>query len=153
MSTKGFLVLLSILTLFAGVLLVHTRAATANDSKSAKVSQGQRPDDPGPVSEPPGPPSFVFDELLIRFQPKATEEEIADFYAQHSIKQKENIGQVKRVEKTLPRHAAGRDRLLRTLNQDPRIEYAELNFIFSIAVSPDAMGFAQHRPDRRHRRR
>ena len=106
--------------------------------------------DSGPPFIPPGPP-FVPDELLISFHPGTTPAEIKSFYAKYGVVEKEDLDtdpndddpEVKLVGVRLPEPAWERRRLIRELQADAIVEYAELNYLLSIELTPGDQQFDQ----------
>jgi len=92
-------------------------------------------------------PPYVPGELIISFQPGVTAEEIGDFYDDYDLLEEETLDsdlddddpEVRLV--TVPGELT--EALIGTLGQDPRMEYAELNYIVSADVTPNDPQFGQ----------
>src|SRR5262249_11342585 len=77
-------------------------------------------------------------ELLIGFQPGLSKAEIADFYTDHGLTELRNLdlGRDKLV-KLVATPTADALALVPTLQQDPRVKYAEPNGVMSMAQFPN----------------
>ena len=91
----------------------------------------------------PEPPPFVANQVLINFQPWISTADIATFYAKHGLVEREGLGarpgRVSRLRlaQVKPGKMKDHDGFIRTLEEDSRVEYAELNYTLSIALEPD----------------
>lgn len=101
------------------------------------------------VMQPPvaadrgGKPPIVPNEVLVNFQPGVSTADIATFYAKHGLVEKERLGfapgdgpRLRLAQVKPPGEMTDPARFISTLEQDLRVEYAELNYILSIALHP-----------------
>ncbi len=89
--------------------------------------------------------AFVPGQLLIRFRAGVTAEEIADFYATYGLAERENLdADLEDSEQGIRLAALPVDispELIQVLESDPRIRYAEPNYLLHIAKTPDDPDF------------
>ncbi|MCH7620350.1 MAG: hypothetical protein IH870_00465, partial [Chloroflexi bacterium] len=82
----------------------------------------------------PLPPPFVANQVLVNFQPGVSTADIATFYAKHGLVEKERLGfgpgdaPRLRLVQVKPGKMTDHDGFIRTLEEDSRVEYAELNY-------------------------
>lgn len=85
-------------------------------------------------------PAFVPGQVLVRFQPGTTKEQISDFYAQYGLAEKENLDRDPLDTDEGLRLAASPvdidDQLIELLENDPRVVYAEPNYLLQISQTP-----------------
>ena len=86
----------------------------------------------------------VQNEVLINFKPGITIAEVRNFYAEHGLNEKGKLGHRRDQSPRLrlakvknPRKMADPISFVKTLERDPRVDYAELNYILSISGPPD----------------
>ena len=95
-------------------------------------------------------PPFVANQVLVNFQPGVTTADIATFYAQHGLVEKERLapahGEASRLRlvHVKPGKMTDPDGFIRTLTGDSRVEYAELNYILSVALVPNDPKYVQN---------
>ena len=93
---------------------------------------------------PQGPP-FVRDQLLIRFQADAEVRDIAALYAKYGLVEKDNLAagsaddgpKIRLLEVKRPEHRSDLAGLIWELEQEAHVGYSELNYLLSLALSPD----------------
>ena len=97
-----------------------------------------------------GKPPAVPNQVLVNFQPGVTVADIATFYAKHGLVEKERLGfapgeapRLRLAQVKPPGKMTDPDRFIRNLERDLRVEYAELNYILSTALTPDDPQFGQ----------
>lgn len=101
---------------------------------------------PSPTESDPEP-TFVPNELLIRFQPAVGQEEINAFYEDYDLKPKEDLTSDPEapvgvlVLAQSPKEVS--DTLLETLQRDSRVRYVEPNYIFQVEKMPDDPEFGK----------
>jgi subtilisin family serine protease len=82
-------------------------------------------------------PAFVPGQLIVRFQPGVTREQISDFYAQYGLAEKDNLDRDPTDTDEEMRLAAAPvdidDQLIELLESDPRVIYAEPNYLLQIS--------------------
>ncbi|GIV78085.1 MAG: hypothetical protein KatS3mg050_2479 [Litorilinea sp.] len=97
-------------------------------------------------SQAPGP-DYVPGELIIRFQPGVTQAEAEAFYQEHGLVQKDNLDEDRTDDAVELRLAAVpgdiTQELLAQLARDPRVVYAEPNYIIRLSKTPDDPMFSQ----------
>ncbi|RLT43111.1 MAG: hypothetical protein DWI57_04865, partial [Chloroflexi bacterium] len=85
-------------------------------------------------------PAFVPGQVIVRFQPGVTREQISDFYAQYGLSEKGNLDRDPTDTDEEMRLAASPvdidDRLIELLENDPRVVYAEPNYLLQISETP-----------------
>ena len=85
-------------------------------------------------------PAFVPGQVIIRFQPGVTREQISDFYAQYGLAEKQNLDRDPLDTDEEMRLAAAPvdidDQLIELLENDPRVVYAEPNYLLQISETP-----------------
>ena len=89
-------------------------------------------------------PTFVPDELLIRFQPDLPPEEIQAFYQEYGLTFQEDLTPDPEAQAPLVRAKSPQEidqGLLETMQRDPRVLYAEPNYILQVAKMPDDPDF------------
>ena len=81
-------------------------------------------------------PAFVPGQVIVRFQPGVTREQISDFYAQYGLAEKGNLDRDPTDTDEGMRLAAAPvdidDRLIELLENDPKVVYAEPNYLLQI---------------------
>ena len=86
-------------------------------------------------------PDFVPGQLIISFHPDVTPDEIADFYREYNLRQVEDLDGDRRDDDPEEKLAAVPEEqtedLIAVLERDPRVDYVELNFLLSTALTPD----------------
>ena len=84
-------------------------------------------------------PAFVPGQVIVRFQPGVTREQISDFYAQYGLSEKGNLDRDPLDTDEEMRLAAAPvdidDQLIELLENDPRVVYAEPNYLLQISDS------------------
>lgn len=84
-------------------------------------------------------PAFVPGQVIVRFQPGVTREQISDFYAQYGLSEKANLDRNPLDTDEEMRLAAAPvdidDQLIELLENDPRVVYAEPNYLLQISDS------------------
>jgi uncharacterized repeat protein (TIGR01451 family) len=84
-------------------------------------------------------PAFVPGQVIVRFQPGVTREQISDFYAQYGLSEKENLDSDPTDTDEEMRLAASPvdidEQLIELLENDPRVVYAEPNYLLQISDS------------------
>ena len=82
-------------------------------------------------------PAFVPGQVIVRFQPGVTREQISDFYAQYGLSEKGNLDRDPLDTDEEMRLAAAPvdidDQLIELLENDPRVVYAEPNYLLQIS--------------------
>lgn len=82
-------------------------------------------------------PAFVPGQVIVRFQPGVTKEQISDFYAQYGLSEKGNLDRDPADTDEEMRLAASPvdidDQLIELLENDPRVVYAEPNYLLQIS--------------------
>ena len=85
-------------------------------------------------------PAFVPGQVIVRFQAGVTREQISDFYAQYGLAEKQNLDRDPTDTDEEMRLAASPvdidDRLIELLENDPRVVYAEPNYLLQISETP-----------------
>ncbi|MCL4834692.1 MAG: S8 family serine peptidase [Caldilineaceae bacterium] len=85
-------------------------------------------------------PAFVPGQVIVRFQPGVTREQISDFYAQYGLAEKGNLDRDPTDTDEEMRLAASPvdidDQLIELLENDPRVVYAEPNYLLQISETP-----------------
>lgn len=90
-------------------------------------------------------PAYVPGQLIIGFRPGVTKEQIADFYATYGLAEREDLS-VDTAE-TAPQQKLASIQvdvtadLVQLLESDPRVRYAEPNYLLHIARTPDDPDF------------
>src|SRR5262245_8561139 len=86
--------------------------------------------------------SAVPGQLLIGFQPGLTRADVADFYADHGLSELKtlDIDRDKSLKLVATPTPLARE-LIPTLQQDPRVRYAEPNFVLTMAQVPNDPDF------------
>ena len=101
-------------------------------------------------AEEPSPAS-VPGELIISYQPGVTDEQIEEVHKKYNLKEKEHLnrgragsrGKSERVKVTLVSVAGGVNKgLIKRLERDPRIKYAERNYILTADLTPNDPQFS-----------
>ena len=94
-----------------------------------------------PAVEPPTPPTtatVIPGELLVSFRPGVTQAEIARFYADHDLAEKEALDRHARADgprlRLVSVPAARTEALIPILERDPRVAYAEPNYLITGAL-------------------
>lgn len=84
-------------------------------------------------------PAFVPGQVIVRFQPGVTREQISDFYAQYGLSEKGNLDRDPTDTDEEMRLAASPvdidDQLIELLENDPKVVYAEPNYLLQISQS------------------
>ncbi|MGB5049071.1 MAG: CARDB domain-containing protein, partial [Caldilineaceae bacterium] len=84
-------------------------------------------------------PAFVPGQVIVRFQPGVTREQISDFYAQYGLSEKGNLDRDPTDTDEEMRLAASPvdidEQLIELLENDPRVVYAEPNYLLQISQS------------------
>jgi uncharacterized repeat protein (TIGR01451 family) len=84
---------------------------------------------------------FIPGQLIIRFKPGVTPEEISDFYAEHGLAEKENLDLDPADNNEEMRLASIQlsisAQLVTTLEDDPRVEYVEPNYLLHLDKVPN----------------
>ncbi len=93
------------------------------------------------------PPSadFVPGQLIIRFKAAVTPEQIADFYAEYGLAEKANLNNAATANAGGLKLAAAvvtvNENLVTLMESDPRVEYAEPNYLLHMFKTPDDADF------------
>mgnify|MGYP005848726795 CR=1 FL=1 len=116
------------------LLLLCSLVLTGLLAPAASPLVAQTTPDPGVA------PAFVPGQLIIRFQPDATPEQIDAFYKEYGLSEMDDLNRSP-VADTRPLKLAFvpvevTQALLDTLQRDPRIVYAEPNYVLQIAQTP-----------------
>ena len=90
-------------------------------------------------------PAYVPGQLIIGFRPGVTQEQIADFYADYGLAEKEDLDSNHEDADVGQRLASIQvdvtPDLVQLLESDPRVRYAEPNYLLHIARTPDDPDF------------
>src|SRR3954468_19828011 len=101
---------------------------------------------------PNAAPSFAPGELLVKFRPGVSPAEIGRFYTEHGLSEREALDRYARGSaahlKLVAVPAARTTELISLLERDPRVAYAEPNYVFSnvagAAAPTDSLYVAQY---------
>lgn len=100
-----------------------------------------------PLTQDEQEPAFVPGQLLIGFREGVSDEQIADFYATYGLAERENLDVDPDDSEQGIRLAALQvdisPELIQVLESDPRIRYAEPNYLLHIARTPDDPDFGR----------
>ncbi|MEZ4864733.1 MAG: CARDB domain-containing protein [Caldilineaceae bacterium] len=90
-------------------------------------------------------PAYVPGQLIIGFRPGVTQEQIADFYATYGLAEKEDLDSnpedTDQGQKLASVQVDVTPDLIQLLESDPRVRYAEPNYLLHIARTPDDPDF------------
>lgn len=79
--------------------------------------------------------SFVPDEVLVKFRPDAPPGAMIDVAGKHHISQAQPITGIGVTRMKLSESSGGPEAVVRALNRNPNVEYAELNYIVSTVTT------------------
>ena len=78
-----------------------------------------------------GKKKYIEGEVLVKFKEGVTSEEIKKFLSEHNLRIKRIIKSINVYSLLLPENKTVKE-ILPSLNQDPRIEYAEPNYLMEL---------------------
>jgi subtilase family serine protease/subtilisin family serine protease len=134
MRRPAFHLLLLILVTLAALMLPGVQPLFA-----------QQPSDP-PLDQPLAP-AFVPGQLIIRFQPDLTDEEIQQFYKEYGLTEMDDLDRApadqKRPLKLTFVPVEVNPTFIDTLERDTRVVYAEPNYILQINETPNDPDFSK----------